>query len=258
MNRFYASPDSVIGGKIVLRGREAHHARDVMRLKAGDDIVVFDGSGKEYYGIIDKVLKEEVAIKIEKVVDIKPDDRRLTLVQAIPKLNRMDTIIEKATELGVGRVIPVVTARTIVQAVALKAGLKAERWRKIAVTASKQCGRATIPVINEIIRFEDSLAFIKDHELAVIPCLCEGAESIKSILNDSAARSAIAFIGPEGDFTEDEVSSARAKGAAAVSLGREVLRSDTAAISVLSVLNYELRWGVRTISLMKKSQTPSF
>jgi 16S rRNA (uracil1498-N3)-methyltransferase len=243
MSRFYAPPDSVFDGKIILRGREAHHAKDVMRLKSGDDIVVFDGAGKEYSGVIDKILKEEVVIKIDKIIDIKPGERRLTLVQAIPKLNKMDMIIEKATELAVERIIPVVTARTIVQSTASKAGQKAQRWRNIAVTASKQCGRATIPGINEVIRFEDSLSFIKNHELAVIPCLCDGAESIKSVLNDSAVKSAIAFIGPEGDFTQDEVMSARKKGAIPVSMGREVLRSDTAAISVLSVLNYELRWG---------------
>jgi 16S rRNA (uracil1498-N3)-methyltransferase len=242
MSRFYAPPGSVSGGNIILRGREAHHAKDVIRLKAGDEIAVFDGTGKEYSGVIDKILKEEVVIKINKTSQKKPDDRRLALVQAIPKLNKMDTIVEKATELGVERIIPVITARTVVRADDSRAGLKAGRWRKIAVTASKQCGRVTVPEINEIMSFEDSLSFVRGHELAVIPCLCEGTEGIRTVLKDSGAKSAIAFIGPEGDFTEDEVRSARAKGVVPVSLGREVLRSDTAAISVLSVLNYELRW----------------
>ncbi|MDP2943077.1 MAG: 16S rRNA (uracil(1498)-N(3))-methyltransferase [Candidatus Omnitrophota bacterium] len=243
MSRFYASPDSVSEGKIILRGREAHHARDVMRLRAGDEITVFDGTGKEYSGIIDKILKEQIIIKINKTFEKKADDRRLALVQAIPKLNKMDVIVEKATELGVERIIPVITARTIVQTDKSRAGLRAERWMKIAVMASKQCGRVTVPEINEIIRFEDSLSFVKGYELAVIPCLCEGTESIRTVLKESRARSAIAFIGPEGDFTEDEVKAARSKGVIPVSLGREVLRSDTAAISVLSVINYELRWG---------------
>jgi len=247
MSRFYAPPDSVRDGKIILRGREAHHARDVMRLSAGDEITVFDGTGKEYSGVIDKMLKEEIVIKISKTSDRRPGDRRLALVQAIPKLNKMDVIVEKATELGVERVIPVITERTIVQADKSRAGLKVERWRKIAVTASKQCGRATVPEINEIVKFEDSISFVKGYELAVIPCLCDNAERIKTVLKDNAARSAIVFIGPEGDFTKDEVKAAAAKGVIPVSLGKEVLRSDTAAISVLSVLNYELRWGFERI-----------
>lgn len=242
MSRFYASPDSVSEGRIILRGREAHHARDVMRLKAGDDIMVFDGTGKEYAGVIDKALKEELIIKINRTVEIKTDSRRLTLVQAIPKLNKMDSIVEKATELGAWRIIPVITARTIVQADTSKAGLKVERWKKIAVTASKQCGRVTVPEINEVIKFAASLPFVKGHELAIIPCLSEGTQPLRTVLKDSGAGSAIAFIGPEGDFTEGEVKAARLNGVIPVSLGREVLRSDTAAISVLSVLNYELRW----------------
>lgn len=242
MSRFYAPPDSVSEGRIILRGREAHHARDVMRLKAGDDITIFDGTGKEYSGVIDKTAKEEVVIKINKILERKAGGCRLTLVQAIPKLNKMDTIVEKATELGVERIIPVITARTIVHADTSKAGLKVERWKKIAVTASKQCGRVTVPEINEVLRFEDVLSFARDHELAIIPCLCEETKSIRAVLKDSVAVSAIAFIGPEGDFTEDEIKVARSKQVIPVSLGREVLRSDTAAISVLSVLNYELRW----------------
>lgn len=243
MSRFYASPECICEGKIILRGREAHHARDVMRLEPGDDITVFDGTGREYSGVIDKIAKEEIVIRIKKILERKTDACKLTLVQAIPKLSKMDVIVEKATELGVERIIPVVTERTIVQADVSKACLKTERWRKIAVTASKQCGRATIAEINGIMKFEDSLSFVRGHELAVIPCLCGGAESIKSVLRGSRAKSAIAFIGPEGDFTKEEVSLAVSKGVTPVSLGTEILRSDTAAISVLSVLNYELRWG---------------
>lgn len=243
MSRFYASPEAVSEDKIILRGREAHHAKDVMRLEPGDDITVFDGTGREYSGVICEIAKEEIVIRIKKTFEKKTDACKLTLVQAIPKLNKMDSIVEKAAELGVERIIPVVTKRTIVQADASSARIKTERWKKIAVTASKQCGRATVAEINGIVKFEDSLSFVRGHELAVIPCLCEGAESIKSVLRGSRAKSAIAFIGPEGDFTKGEVSSAVSKGVVPVSLGREVLRSDTAAISVLSVLNYELRWG---------------
>lgn len=242
MSRFYIPLISVRGGKIILEGSEAHHARDVMRLKAGDKILVFDGSGKEYAGLIEDVTKQSIAIRIDKVFQRDSNVCRIALIQAVPKLNKMDTIVEKATELGVERITPVITARTIVQTEGVKAGLKAQRWKRIAVAASKQCSGVVVPAIDGIMSFKDSLSYAKDYELAIIPCLCEGTRALKDVLKNSNAGSAVVFIGPEGDFTDEEVAAAVEAGVISVSLGREVLRSDTAAVSVLSILNYELRW----------------
>lgn len=242
MTRFYVPSDFIVKDVIHIRGREAHHARDVMRLKVGDEIIVFDGTGKEYVGMVDVIGKDDVTAKINKTIRKQVDIFRLALAQAIPKLNKMDFIVEKATELGVERIIPIITKRTIVQIDAAKARPKIDRWKKLAIEASKQSGRVTIPEINEIESFEDSLTHTKDYELAIIPCLREGPEKSKDILKNKAIKSAILYIGPEGDFTEDEISAAKAKGAKPVSLGKEVLRSETAAIAALSILNYELRW----------------
>lgn len=242
MSRFYVPPDSVSNGKIIIRGDELHHAKDVMRLGAGDEIVVFDGTGKEYYGIIEKADRERMIASIEKTVERKTGSCGFTLVQAIPKSDKMDLIIEKATELGVEKIIPVLTARTVARPDTKGGSLKAGRWRKIALVAAKQCGRSTIPEVSDITRFEDSLKKIKGRELIVMPCLYDDTRRLKEVLSGKRPASAAVFIGPEGDFTKEEVEAAKAVGAIPVSLGAEVLRSETAAISVLSVINYELRW----------------
>ncbi|MFH1779504.1 MAG: 16S rRNA (uracil(1498)-N(3))-methyltransferase [Candidatus Omnitrophota bacterium] len=242
MSRFYIPHNSIRKDRIHIRGREAHHVRDVMRLNIGDEIVVFDGTGYEYVGTIEQIGKNDIVAKINKKIKREISNFRLALAQAIPKSNKMDLIVEKATELGVERIIPIVTGRTIVKIDETKMASKINRWKKLAIEASKQSGRVTVPEINEIKSFEDSLSYTKYYELAVIPCLHEGIVKLKDVLKSNGVKSAILFIGPEGDFTEDEINIAKSKGVKPVSLGREVLRSETAAISALSVLNYELRW----------------
>ena len=242
MSRFYVPHNSIRKNIIRIRGREAHHVRDVMRLRVGDEITAFDGTGYEYVGAIDEISKSEIIAKINKKIKKEIGNFRLALVQAIPKLNKMDLIVEKATELGVEKIIPIITGRTVVVIDETKMGSKINRWKKLAIEASKQSGRVTVPEINEIKSFEDSLSYIKDYGLAVIPCLCEGTAKLKDILKNNGVESAILYIGPEGDFTEDEIKMAKSMGAKPVSLGKEILRSETAAVSALSVLNYELRW----------------
>ncbi len=242
MSRFYVPPECVAGGKIIIRGEELHHAKDVMRLAVGDGIVVFDGTGKEYHGVVLKVDKERMAVEIKKTVERKSEGCRLILVQALPKSDKMDLIVEKATELGVSTIIPITTERTVVRPDAKKGSLKAERWKKIALVAAKQCGRTTIPEVMPITGFEGSLKLLSGAEAKFIPCLYDDTRALKDVLKGLRVRSAAVFIGPEGDFTEKEISAAKDAGAIPVSLGQEVLRSETAAICALSVLNYELRW----------------
>jgi len=242
MSRFFVPPESVTGQRIMIRGEELHHARDVMRLVKGDAIVVFDGSGKEYHGIIEGVGKQEMAVAINKTVERRGAGARLTLVQALPKSDKMDLIVEKATELGVDRIIPVITERSVVRADEKKAVSKVSRWRKISLVASKQCGRTKMPEICDIISFGGSLEKVRDSELKIIPCLYEEAVGFKEALSGKKPGSAVIFIGPEGDFTTKEVDAAKGTGFVPVSLGDEILRSETAAICALSILNYELRW----------------
>lgn len=238
MSRFYVPPECVAGGKIIIRGGELHHARDVMRLAENDEITVFDGTGREYCGLILRVDKGQMTVAIKKTVERKPGGCELILVQALPKSDKMDLVVEKATELGVERIIPVMTERTVVRP-DIK---RTERWRKIALIAAKQCGRTTIPEVMPVTVFADSLDALKEPEIKIIPCLYENTKALKEVLRGRRAGSAAVFIGPEGDFTKREIEEAKMIGAVPVSLGAEVLRSETAAVSVLSIMNYELRW----------------
>ncbi|MFA5147940.1 MAG: RsmE family RNA methyltransferase [Candidatus Omnitrophota bacterium] len=240
MSRFFVPKGSVSGGIITVTGDELHHAKDVMRLREGDEITVFDETGKEYIGTIDKVSKVGLSAVVSKVTDILPEKCGLTLIQAIPKSSKMDMIVEKATELGVEKIIPIVTSRTVVKISG--EGNKPDRWRKIAVVAAKQCGRPTFPEITPVIDLKGSLIAAGRCGLSVMPCLYSGNKGLKDVLKGRDIVSAAVFIGPEGDFTPEEVTLAAGSGVTPVILGREVLRSETAAIAVLSVLSYELRW----------------
>jgi len=231
---------SVSGNRITIKGDELHHARDVMRLREGDQITVFDGTGMEYTGTIDKAGKMEMTAMVTKSSETPGEKCRLTLLQAVPKASKMDLIIEKATELGVSRIVPVITSRTVMKI--SEGGNKTQRWKKIAMVAAKQCGRSIFPEILPVSDFKDALSYLEGCELSLIPCLYDGNKPIKDAVKGRKAASACVLIGPEGDFTAQEVRMAVDLRAIPVILGNEVLRSETAAITVLSILGYEFRW----------------
>lgn len=241
MSRFYVPKESVRGNIINISGKEAHHILDVMRLKVPDKVVTFDGTGKEYTGFIKEVRAKSAIIEIvETRMPRGRESSGITLVQAIPKKEKMDYIVEKATELGVSKIIPLVTDRTIPNWDAPKKAASVERWRKIAMEASKQCGRADIPEIDSIKNFRDIAAEASSYDLALIAALDEKAIKLKDALKGFAGGKVLIAIGPEGDFTAGEIEEARDNGFKLVSLGSRVLKSDTAGLFVLAILNYEL------------------
>lgn len=242
MSRFYVSPDSVKDdGKIYVGRAESHHIIDVMRLREGDSVTVFDGTGKQYEGKISSVVNKRVVIDVSKTKFVnKKWSVSISLAQAIPKKDKMDLIIQKATELGVDEIFPVESSRTVVKSEKDKRYHKLDRWNKIAIEASKQCGRTELPKIRGTTRFDDLLNLFTNYDLTIMPCLSERSVTLESALKN-AKRSAkvLIIIGPEGDFSKDEIDQAEEKGAILVSLGDLILRSDTAAIATLSILNYE-------------------
>lgn len=240
MSRFFIPKGSVSGSRITVKGDELHHARDVMRLREGDKITVFDGTGMEYTGTIDKVGKMEMTAVIINSSETPGEKCRLTLLQAVPKASKMDLIIEKATELGVSRIVPVITSRTVMKM--SEGGNRTQRWNKITMVAAKQCGRSVFPEIAPVSDFKDALSYLEGCDLSLIPCLYEGNRPIKDVIKGRNPVSVCVLIGPEGDFTAPEVRMAVERGAIPVILGNEVLRSETAAVTVLSVLGYEFRW----------------
>lgn len=240
MSRFFISKDQISGDVIKIEGKEAHHILDVMRLRVSDGIVAFDGTGREYIGRIKDCRNKSVTIEVlEERRDASSVLCRSVLIQAIPKKEKMDYIVEKSTELGVSRIIPVITERTVPDWDDRKKAAAVQRWRKIVLEASKQCGRSDVPIVEDL----DALASVlkrKVADISLIAALDDSAVRLKDALSGMAAGSIAIAIGPEGDFTPAEVEAARASEYSLVSLGKRVLKSDTAGLYVLSVLNYEL------------------
>jgi len=164
----------------------------------------------------------------------------VTLAQCVPKKEKMDYIVEKATELGVYSIIPLLSERTIVKPAEKSASNKITRWKKIAREAAKQCGRIDVPQITEIKKFYNVIDKIDSFDLALMACLSEETIGIKESINDFESGKIIIFIGPEGDFTSEEITMAKETSCKLISLGRRILKSDTAGLYVLSIMNYEL------------------
>ncbi|MCG3146786.1 MAG: Ribosomal RNA small subunit methyltransferase E [Verrucomicrobiae bacterium] len=213
---------------------ETHHATHVLRLKSGDIVNVFDGRGHEAQCRFNEAGK----LTILQQTQTLPLPCRITLAQAVPKKN-MDLIVEKATELGVATIIPLLSERTIVR-LDENAG-KLDRWREIALESCKQCGNNWLPVIEPPRKVPAFLAGTGASDLKLIASLQPGAQPLKTILGPTRPRSVLILIGPEGDFTPAEISSAKNAGCLPLSLGPLVLRAETAAIYTLSILHHELQ-----------------
>ena len=242
MSRFYVPKENVKEDKIFIEGQEAKHIVNVMRLCEGDKVIVFDGTGKEYAGFIRSLDKKRVTVEIvETKISNKDVLNNVTLVQAIPKKEKMDYIVEKATELGVKKIIPVTTDRTVVIFDEPKKIKRKQRWEKIALSAAKQCGRVDVPQINDVVPFIEVMEKLQDYDTCLFAWLSNDTKPLKKVIESTGTGNIIVFIGPEGDFTQDEVEMTKQHANVNfVSLGNRVLKSDTAGLFVLSCLNYEL------------------
>jgi len=240
MSRFYAPKENVKGDSIYIDGDEARHILNVMRLGEKDKVVVFDGTGREYTGFVKKVKAKSLIVEIistkTPMQDTLPE---ITLAQALPKKGKMDYIVEKATELGVRRIAPVLSERTVVKIEPEKMGEKTDRWQKIARETAKQCGRTDIPEVKAPEKFYNAIDAVNEFDMALVACLSEDTIRLKSAISDFKAGKIIVFIGPEGDFTPEEIAMAGNTSCKLVSLGSRVLKSDTAGLFALSILNYE-------------------
>jgi 16S rRNA (uracil1498-N3)-methyltransferase len=213
-----------------------------MRLKSGDSIVMFDGKGEEFYGTIN-----EVDPRFKKIMVVITGRKKLpsenipyiTLAQSIPKKNKMDLVAEKATELGVHRIVPMLTQRTVVRPDKRSSVKMTERWRRIAVETSKQCARAFIPEISEVTDFNEIVKSGKDYDVCLLACLGSETIHLRKAIPPRLSGKVLVLIGPEGDFTPNETEHARNRGFSIISLGSRVLKSETAGLFVVSVLGYE-------------------
>jgi len=243
MVRFYTEPSNVQGDHIFITPPESHHIVDVMRLGIGSEVTVFDGSGREYIGVISKVSPEKtvtITIRTRSSHDAR-QKTRVALAVGIPKRFLMEDVLWKTTELGVDRVFPLITARTVNRPSREKSEKMTQRWQKIATEAAKQSGRLTVPHIEAITGFDDFLAGHLAHfSLSLIATLNRKEKKPLWECVGAGADDVLMMIGPEGDFTPQEVDRAEKRGCAIVTLGPFTLKVATASIFAVALLQYEL------------------
>ncbi len=240
------------GDEIELGESESHYLRDVLRLKKGDRITLFGSPDFEYAAEIatdsnagSKTFSKQVKVKaLEKLA--RParqiqEAPMITLAQSLPKTDKMDLIVQKATELGAHRIEPFVSSRSIPVLGPEKAKQRRERWQKIALEAARQCRRPDVPEVAPVATFREVLESAADSGLKIIFWEEEQGTTIKKVLGDRAAGNSIVIaIGPEGGFSPEEVDAARARGFIPTTLGSQVLKTETAGIAVLAIIQYEL------------------
>src|SRR6058998_465651 len=246
MHRFYVSPESWNPRAVALSGAEAHHARDVLRMKQGEKLVLFNGQGREITAEIVDV-SDEIRLRRLHEAETPPLKCRIILGQAVPKGKNMDLIVQKAVEIGAAEIAPIISDRTIVQLDSESASQKQAKWQQIAIEAAKQCGQNWLPRVHAPKKLAEFFsASGRAFDLRLIGSLQPDAQHLKKILETYLSeqgdrpRSVLMLVGPEGDFTPAELALARHHGCQPITLGPIILRVETAAIYCLSILSYEL------------------
>jgi 16S rRNA (uracil1498-N3)-methyltransferase len=236
--RFHV-PEAAPGARIALPEHSAHHARDVLRLRPGVTVRVFDGRGREYEAVLDTVARVGVSGRVTGVVSPRPESPlAVTLALSPLKGDRMELAIQKATELGVAEIRPVVTARTDAAARPALKGARQDRWDKVASGAAEQCGRATVPIVAPTVTLAAFLA--ADHAGSRV-VLLERDEGQPALAEIARPKSLTILVGPAGGWEPAEVARLAEAGFAPVSLGPRILRAETAAIAALTAA--QVLWG---------------
>jgi 16S rRNA (uracil1498-N3)-methyltransferase len=246
MHRFYLPPERCAGTTLRLDGREAHHALHVLRIKHGDPVVVLDGAGNEFSCALESVSRESLSLRVTDEKSIPALPCSITLLQAVPKGKIIEDIIQKAVELGARRIVPLLTEHVVTRLDVRDAADKREKWQQVAIEAIKQCGAAWLPAIETPMPIGKYLARQEPFDLALVGSLQTERRHPRVCFREYQAKHGRSpqnvgiWIGPEGDFTLDELKAIQAAGALPITLGNLTLRVETAAIYCLSILNYEL------------------
>lgn len=244
MYQFFVDPSQIRGEYAVITGKDVNHIKNVLRMKPGEQIALRNGSdGRKYLCSIEKFNEEEIGCKVYGIEEASAElPSKIYLFQGLPKSDKMEMIIQKAVELGVYEIIPVACRRSVVKLDEKKEKSKRVRWQGIAEAAAKQSKREIIPQIKEVMSFQEAVSYSKCARVRVIPYeLWEGMEKTREILGGIKPGEDVAvFIGPEGGFAEEEVETAMQEGILPVTLGKRILRTETAGMAVLSIIMYHL------------------
>ena len=240
--RFFINPDQISGDSATLNGDTARQIAKVLRLREGDCICLLDGSGNEHNARINALSKDEVTATIFNTGSCANEaNLQLTLAICHPKGDKLELIVQKATELGISRIVIVNSERTVARPGDSKIADRLVRWRRIAAEAAEQSCRSCVPEVDGIISYADLAASISGYDLALVAWEDESRTSLRDVIRNKAdVRSVMLIIGPEGGLTSKEVEDVKTAGARCVTFGKRVLRSETAAIAGCAAIMYEI------------------
>lgn len=243
MYRFFVEPDQILEDTVKITGQDVNHIKNVLRMKTGETVLISNGNDKEYKCVLQEINSDEIIAAIE---DINGPERELsikvTLFQALPKGDKMETVIQKMVELGVYEVVPVATKRCVVKLDEKKAAAKTKRWCAIAESAAKQSKRGIIPNVSMPVSFKQALEMAQTMDMILIPYEeAENMEYTRQIISEIKPEMSVGiFIGPEGGFAPEEVKQAQECGAKSITLGKRILRTETAGMALMSVLMFAM------------------
>ncbi|MGF0031948.1 16S rRNA (uracil(1498)-N(3))-methyltransferase [Bariatricus sp. SGI.154] len=243
MQHFFVTPSQVKEKKIYIEGSDVNHMKNVLRMRIGEELVVSDGNNLQYRCAVEGY---EEGIAVLEILEELPVDTELPsciyLFQGLPKQDKMELIVQKAVELGACQIVPVATKRAVVKLDEKKAAKKVERWQQIAESAAKQAGRGVIPEVARVMSYKEALKCAEGLDVVLIPYeLAEGMEETRKVIEAIRPGQSVGiFIGPEGGFEKEEVELAMEYGAKAITLGKRILRTETAGLTTLSVLMFHL------------------
>ncbi len=239
----FIDPEKINADIIKVEGEDFHYLKNVLRVAVGTEGELRDGSNKFYQVSVRDLKEKSLTLKIERTTEEDTElPVKITLAQALPKSDKMELIIQKSVELGVQEIIPLQTEHCVVKLTKDKAPNKVERWQKIAKAAALQSGRNIVPQIASVTAWQDLLNSFKNYDLVLLPWELENQTSLKTILQKGdfpgSRLSCLVIIGPEGGFSQNEIASAKEAGAKTITLGKRILRTETAGMAILAMLNY--------------------
>ncbi len=243
MPRFFIDKSAINGNSAVVTGDDARHIRKVLRMREGEALTLCDGCGTDYEAEITALSEDAVTAVIRSAHPNESEPEvQITLYQALPKSGKMEYIIQKCTELGICKIIPCIMERCVVKLNSPSdSAKKTKRYQSVAYAAAKQSQRGVIPVVDEPVAFAEAIEQMKGYDLSFVPYENEDGTTLKDVLSKTGGIKTAAFlIGPEGGISEQELATIRNTTFPTVTLGKRILRTETAGEAVLSMMNYEL------------------